>query len=621
MDGAVQGLAHIDYVIVIMYMAGTLALGTFFARYIKTGGDFFVGGRALPFWAIGMSVVVSDIGAVDFIGVAGEAYNSGIGVANFDWIGSMPALVLAAFIFIPYYWRAGVYTIPEFLGKRYNVAIQVILGAIWGMTLLVGLSVMLWITAEQFLYGVLGWNIWFSVGLMAVVAGIYTFSGGLTAVVMTDVVQMIIMFIGGFALLILAIWEIGGIGDMKEKILAQQPRMVMNFPKVQDDVEEADVDRLLREAGFDLAYVKKTADVDILNRNQFVVRMTSEFPPDMMDRIERAEGGLIDNQAALVGEATTRAIDAVASLGTAEVQFYQIYDRHLTILLPHDTPSGFPWTGVVFGLGIVMATAYMSGNQAVVQRSLGARSEWDAKGGMLFAGFLKSFIPLLVAVPGLCAVVLLPDLPKGDSAVPGMIKELLPPGLRGLMFAALFAALMSSVDSTLNSASTIWTTDLYGRFVRFQRGRPLSERESLLIGRGFTFIFIVLAAFLSKTFGDNQGIYNFLQTVLSLFQGPVFAILLLGIMWRRTTQWGALVGLLIGVLFTNVLTYTPGLFYSDATAYLYVSWWSFVLSLIVTVVVSLVTPQDPDEKVRGLIFGQVMHDGEVQRVLQERVDE
>jgi Na+/proline symporter len=226
-----------------------------------------------------------------------------------------------------------------------------------------------------------------------------------------------------------------------------------------------------------------------------------------------------------------------------------------------------------------------------------------------------------VAVPGLAAVILLPDLPKGDSAVPGMIKLLLPPGLRGLMFAALFAALMSSVDSTLNSASTIWTTDLYGRFVRFTRGRPLSERESLFVGRGFTFVFIVLAASLAKFFGNNDGIYNFLQTVLSLFQGPVFAILLLGIMWRRTTQWGALAGLLVGVFFTNVLTYTPGLFYSDDTAYLYVSWWSFVLSLVVTAVVSLITPQDPDEKVRGLIFGQIMHDGEIQRVLQERVDE
>jgi Na+/proline symporter len=616
-----DGLATIDYLIVIMYMMGVLILGVFFARYIKTGGDFFIGGRALPFWAIGMSVVVSDIGAVDFIGVAGEAYNSGIGVANFDWIGSMPALVFAAFIFIPYYWRAGVYTIPEFLGKRYNSAIQIIMGLIWGMTLLVGLSVMLWVTAEQFLHGVLGWNIWFSVGLMAFIAGVYTFSGGLSAVVMTDVVQMIIMFIGGFALLFLALWEIGGVAALKEKVVASQPRIVLNFPGAPADVEEEQVLAALETAGFDINYVKKTAEIDILNPNQFIVRLNTAVPPDMLDRVQIDEDGFMVNQAAMLAEARDRAIAAVEPLGRAEVQFYQIFDRHFTILLPHDTPSGFPWTGVVFGLGIVMATAYMSGNQAVVQRALGARSEWDAKGGMLFAGFLKSFIPLLVAVPGLAAVVLLPDLPKGDSAVPGMIKMLLPPGLRGLMFAALFAALMSSVDSTLNSASTIWTTDLYGRFVRFAQRRSLNEREALFVGRSFTVVFIILAAFLSKTFGDNRGIYNFLQTVLSLFQGPVFAILLLGIMWRRTTQWGALAGLLIGVFFTNVLTYTPGLFYSDDTAYLFVSWWSFVLTLVVTTVVSLVTPKDPDEKVRGLIFGQVMHDGEVQRVLQERVSD
>lgn len=613
-------LAAIDYTIVIMYMLGVLVLGTFFAFYVKTGGDFFVGGRALPFWAIGMSVVVSDIGAMDFIGVAGEAYNSGIGVANFDWIGSMPALAFAAFIFIPYYWRAGVYTIPEFLGKRYNATVQTILAAIWGVVLLISLSLMLWVTAEQFLYGVMGWNVYLSVWLMALIAGIYTFSGGLTAVVMTDVVQLIIMFIGGFALLFLAVWDIGGVAEMKEKVLNTKPRMVVNFPGERMDLAEAEVQRVLTEAGFDIEYVVRAEDIDVLNPNQYVVRLNEVVPPQLVAKIERNEEGGIANEAVVYGEASELARQALLPLGeNATIQTYQSFDKHFTILLRHDTPSGFPWTGVVFGLGIVMATAYMSGNQAVVQRALGARSEWDAKGGMLFAGFLKSFIPLLVAVPGLAAIVLLPDLPKGDGAVPGMIRETLPPGLRGLMFAALFAALMSSVDSTLNSASTIWTTDLYGRVRRLMLGRAISEREVLFIGRTFTVVFILLAAYLAEWVGDNEGIYNFIQSIFGLFQGPVFAILLLGIMWRKTTQWGALAALIIGVLFTSVLTFTEGLFYSESTKYLYIAWWSFILSSVIAIVVSLITPQDPDEKVRGLIFGQVMHDGEIQRVLQNRV--
>ena len=94
-----------------------MALGLYFSRFVKSTGDFILAGKTLPFWAIGMSIVVSDIGAIDLITGAGAAYDRGIAQANFDWIGSVPALLLAAFIFVPYYWRAGVYTLPEFLGR------------------------------------------------------------------------------------------------------------------------------------------------------------------------------------------------------------------------------------------------------------------------------------------------------------------------------------------------------------------------------------------------------------------------------------------------------------------------------------------------------------------------
>lgn len=285
MNGA-EGLAGIDVVIILIYMVGVLALGVYFSRFVKDGSDFFVAGRALPFWAIGMSIVVSDIGAMDFVAVAGGTYNDGIAVANFDWIGSMPAMVFAAFIFVPYYWRSGVYTIPEFLGRRYNLAVQLIHGLIWGFFLFTMVSLMLWVTADKFLFQVLGWDPAISIWLMVFIVGIYTFAGGLTAVVMTDVIQMIIMFVGGAALLVLSLYNVGGWNSLVEQVLARGPE----------------------------------------------------------------------------------------------------FENHFTILLPHDSPTAFPWTGIVFGLGIVMATAYMSGNQAVVQRTFGARSEWDAKGGMLFAG-------------------------------------------------------------------------------------------------------------------------------------------------------------------------------------------------------------------------------------------
>lgn len=512
------GLASIDIVIIFVYLGGVFVLGTFFGRYVKNAGDFFIAGKALPFWAIGFSIVVSDIGAMDFVAVAGATHKDGIAAANFDWIGSMPAMVFAAFVFVPYFYRSGVFTIPEFLGRRYNAGVQIIHASIWACFMLIMLALMMWVAADKLMHTVLGWDQTRTVWLIAFVTGVYTFSGGLSAVVMVDVVQLIVMFIGGLALLTLCMWEVGGWTALRTQIEAMGPE----------------------------------------------------------------------------------------------------YENHFRLLLPHDTVTAFPWTGIVFGLGIVLAIAYMSGNQTVVQRTLGARSEWDAKGGMLLGGFLKSFIPLMVALPGLCAVVLVPDLTDSDSAVPQMIRLLMPPGLRGLMFVALFAALMSSVDSTLNSSTTIFVTDIFGRVKTLLFGKPFNERQALILGRVLTVTFIVSTALLAKTVGQAEGIYIFIQTALSLFQGPTLAILLLGIMWRRATRWGGLAGLILGVAFCFVLNYTDGLFPSD-DPFLFVAWWSFVFALVVTVVVSLLTQPEPEEKIRGLVWDSVVRDEEMQETLRDRI--
>jgi len=609
---ALQGLAGIDVTIILMYMGGVLVLGTFFRKYVKTAGDFFQASRALPFWAIGMSIVVSDIGAMDFVAVAGSAYTEGIAVANFDWIGSMPAMVFAAFIFIPYYWRSGVYTIPEFLGRRYNVGVQVIHATIWGIFLLTMLSLMLWVSGDHLMNTILGWNPMVVVWAMVIITGAYTFSGGLSSVVMVDVVQLIVMFVGGIALLVLSMWEVGGLADLRHKVADTQPRMVVAFNTDRAISNDA-VENAISDAGFSVLGVEQVAPAkDEDDTVRFFVRLESIETPETQDP------DIVKVRVKTKDLVTTALAPLCEDGDEAGVEQLRTYESHFTILLPHDTDKPYPWTGIVFGLGIVLAIAYMSGNQAVVQRTLGARSEWDAKGGMLFGGFLKSFIPLMVAVPGLCAVALLPNLAEGDRAVPAMIGLLLPPGLKGLMFVALLAALMSSVDSTLNSSSTIWTTDIYGRFYQLVTGRTLDERRALIVGRIFTVAFIFLAGLLAPWVGRTKTIYVFIQTALSMFQGPTLAILLLGIIWPRATRWGGLAGLVLGVMFTTILSNVKGLFPSD-DPFLFVAWWSFVFSCIVTVVVSLLTKPEPNEKIRGLVWGQVMKDAEIQRVLHERV--
>ena len=124
-------LSVLDYVIMIIYLLGTVTFGIVIGKGMRTGKDYFLGGRSLPWWAIGMSLVATDIGATDIIGVGGASYTFGLAVANFEWIGCIPAMIIAAFIFIPLFWRSGVYTIPEFMEQRFNIHVRISLSICW----------------------------------------------------------------------------------------------------------------------------------------------------------------------------------------------------------------------------------------------------------------------------------------------------------------------------------------------------------------------------------------------------------------------------------------------------------------------------------------------------------
>ena len=110
----------LDLTLIVVYLVGLVAFGLYISRGVKTGTDYFLAGKSLPFWVIGMSIIGTNIGSNDYVGSAGNAYSIGLAQANFEWIGAIPAMVLGAFLFLPYYWRAGVYSIPEYLGKRYD---------------------------------------------------------------------------------------------------------------------------------------------------------------------------------------------------------------------------------------------------------------------------------------------------------------------------------------------------------------------------------------------------------------------------------------------------------------------------------------------------------------------
>lgn len=527
-------LTGLDYFVIALYLIATVLIGVLVGARLKTGQDFFLGGRSLPWWAIGMSLVATDIGGTDIIGVGGAAYNHGLAVANFEWIGCVPAMIVGAFVFIPFFYRTGVYTIPEFLECRYNAAVRLVLAACWLIFMACNLGIMLLASAKM-MSTLFGWNPLACIVVTAFLVGGYTIVGGLAAVVYTDMIQCVVMIAGCLLILVLGIYEVGGVAALRQRL--------------------ADVD------------TQHVADREP-DRDSQVARATPE-PASAQGNVERT-----------------------------------------SLILPVDTTSPFPWPGIYFGLALILSPAYWIGNQAIVQRSLGANSEFAAKASYVWGALLKNIIPLIVAIPGLIAVALLPNLDDGDAAIPRLVGLLLPAGLRGLFVAAFLAALMSSVDSYLNSAATIVSNDFYKRFV----APEVTDEKLLTIGRLTTVALVLWAlafAWMLTRMNEESGIYAIFQTLMAFFQGPAFAVLLLGVLWKRATGRAAFVGLLCGIATSiglyglnqpaiyNLIGWSP--LFRVQEPFLYFSIWAFLVTTFVLVIGSFLDKRVPDEKLRYVL--------------------
>ena len=213
-------LSTLDLTIVVVYLVAVTAFGLWASRGIRSTKDFFLAGRSLPWWVAGMSMVVSDIGAKDMIGLAGDAYRYGIVMMNFDFVGCTLPLLVAAFLFIPFFWSSEVYTIPEYLGRRYNSAVRTFFAIIWSF-FMVGTIATILVSAAAMFEGLLGWSFWLSVGVTCVLVGLYTVSGGLRAVVYTDVVSCVVLIAGAALMCIIGLHEIGGFGALADAVSNQ----------------------------------------------------------------------------------------------------------------------------------------------------------------------------------------------------------------------------------------------------------------------------------------------------------------------------------------------------------------------------------------------------------------
>ncbi|MEZ5560258.1 MAG: sodium/solute symporter [Pseudomonadales bacterium] len=475
----------IDLAIVVGYLVAIIVVGIRLSGRVRDAHDYFLAGRSLTWWVIGLSIIGTNVSANGYVGASGGAYKVGIAQANFEWIGAIPAMILASLVFIPLYWRAGVYSVPEYLGLRYNQSVRLLSALIASVFALFAIGVSLWAIALT-LQTYLDWPIWVGIVVTGTVVGLYSISGGLAAVAFTDAFQVVIMFLGGVAIVALGISDAGGVGRFADTLTAGHP-------------------------------------------------------------------------------------------------------DHLQAYLPADH-ADFPWPGVLLGLAIVLSPAYWCGSQVILQRTLGARTQWDASASMMFAAFAKTLVPLLIVFPGLLALVMHANVEYPDMALPWVVKNVLPPGLSGLMFIALIAALQSSIDSGINSTALMITRDI--RAVLVRSSNPYQE---LVIGRWLTLLILLGGMAFAPFIGELGGIYYFIQTLLSLFQGPMLALLVLGALTRHVTPRAGLATLITGVPLAGVLL-------AAGINMLYVAFLTFCYALAALWLLSYRGTALPEELLDRLVY-------------------
>ena len=586
-------LSGIDYFIIIFYLVGTVSLGIYIGRKMKSGKDYFLAGRSLPWWAIGMSLVVTDIGAVDMVGIAGAAYLYGIVLGNYDWLGSVPVMIVGAFLFIPMFWRSKVSTIPEWLGARYNQSVRTISALIWGVVTAFGLGVTLYATALMF-------NL------------LLDLNPKILLVTVSQTVREQVV-------------DATGAGKTHDFIF------IKDLNKVDQVIASKDPNLVLIQGDWDMMGQDHRNQVFAFHENE----ISPEWGKAMMERARAPRWTLMYSiiiMSILIGTYTlfgglkavvyTDVVQCIVMLGgSLFVLFFGIYkmggisefvsiiqslgpraQNHFELILSVDTATPHPWSGIFLGLGLVLANAYWFGNQNIVQRTLAAKSEADAKASYVFGSILKLLIPFAMVIPGIIALAHNPNITDADKAMATLVKDILPTGLLGIFFAAFLAALMSSVDSALNSGSTIWTKDVYQKFVKPEA----TEAHLLKVGRLITAMMLGIAIFFAQFATRFESIYDLSQTILSLFQGPSLAIIVLGMLWKRATGKAALISLLSGVGFAGTLMWVNSNasipLFKVSEPFLYIAWWSFVLSVIIVIVVSLMTPPEPESKLKGLVY-------------------
>lgn len=445
----------LDFAIFIGYCVLIIAVGIWVSRekkgHIKNSTDYFLASKSLPWWAIGASLIASNISAEQFIGMSGSGFAIGLGIASYEFMAAATLIIVAKF-FLPIYIKEGIFTMPQFLKLRYDDRIRTSLAIFWIMLyIFVNLTTVLYLSALALsvVFGVS--TMWAIVGL-AVVAVSYSIYGGLKAVAWTDVIQVVFLILGGLVTTFLALDAVsGGEGPVRG------------------------------------------------------LGMLFEQAPEKFDMILSEEN-----------------------------PFYK----------------DLPGMTVLFGGMWIANISYWGFNQYIVQRALAAKSLKEVQWGLVFAAFLKLLIPLVVVLPGIAAFALNAEISRYDEAYPWLLSNLVPTGLKGLAFAALMAAALSSLSSMMNSTATIFTMDIYKAHLK----PDANEKQLVVIGRLVSLTAIIIAVLVAEPLlGGEEQIFQFIQKYTGYVSPGIVVLFVFGLFWKRATSNAALATAIASVPFSIII--------------------------------------------------------------------
>ena len=523
----------IDIVVFSLYAILILSIGLYVSRQkegkSKSAEDYFLAGKSLPWWAIGASLIAANISAEQFIGMSGSGFALGLAIASYEWMAAITLLVVGKF-FLPIFIEKGLYTIPEFIEKRYSSNLKTILAVFW-----IALFVFVNLTTVLFLGGkaldtIIGSGdgsiLLTSIIGLALFAAAYSLWGGLAAVAWTDVVQVVLLIFGG---------------------------LLMTY--------------------FALSNVTDT-------------------------------GSFVDGLKYIYDKAPER--------------FSMILSKGEII-----TPNGrdawwdLPGLAVLIG-GMWVANLYYWGfNQYIIQRTLAAKSLEEGQKGIVFAAFLKLIIPLIVVLPGIIAYVMNLDPETGqlnmallsnegflgtagnianDNAAPWLIKNFIPVGLKGLILAALAAAIVSSLASMINSTSTIFTMDIYKSTIN----KKADDKQMVKVGRLTGLVALIVAMILAPQLGSLGQVFQFIQEYTGVVSPGIFAVFLMGLFYKKATNNAAIWGVILSVPIAMYFKVAPN-GWSDASIFVNIPFMNQMLvtcigTLLIIALISYFEGNEDDPK-------------------------